>query len=96
MSPVWLRLELADGVGATEPLATVAIPGGSVQILPGADLDIEDAGARVEQRRGELQSEIDRAERKLANQGFVAKAPEAVVQAERDKLARLREELNAL
>ena len=32
----------------------------------------------------------------LANDGFVAKAPPHVVQAERDKLARLREELQAL
>ena len=37
-----------------------------------------------------------RAEGKLANEGFVAKAPAAVVQAERDKLARLQEELDAL
>ena len=36
-------------------------------------------------------------ERKLANQGFVAKAPAAVVQAEREKLERLREsELGAV
>ena len=40
--------------------------------------------------------EIERSERKLANDGFVAKAPAELVQAERDKLARLRSELEAL
>ena len=51
---------------------------------------------RAEARRKEIESEIARAEGKLANQGFVAKAPGAVVQAERDKLERLREELAEL
>ena len=40
-----------------------------------------------------LAQEIERAERKLANEGFIAKAPPPVVQAERDKLDRLRAEL---
>ena len=43
-----------------------------------------------------LEAEIKRAEGKLANQGFVAKAPPQVVEAERDKLARLQAELEAL
>ena len=34
-----------------------------------------------------LDSEIERFEKKLANEKFVAKAPEAVVEAEREKLA---------
>jgi valyl-tRNA synthetase len=91
------RIQFEDG-GApdAEPVATVAIPNGTVQILPGAGLDPGDARARVEQQRSKLVSEIDRAARKLANQGFVAKAPTEVVQSERDKLDRLRAELEAL
>ncbi len=87
------RLTL-DGAGDPSAQATVAIPGGRVVILGGVDVD--GARARLEKERGRLESEIDRAERKLANDGFVAKAPAAVVQAERDKLAALRAELDAL
>jgi valyl-tRNA synthetase len=91
------RMQFVDGIAPdVEPVATVAIPDGSVQILPGAGLDPGEAQARVEQQRSKLLSEIDRAERKLANQGFVAKAPAEVVQGERDKLDRLRAELGAL
>jgi valyl-tRNA synthetase len=48
------------------------------------------------QQRQTLEAEIKRAEGKLANAGFVDKAPAAVVQAERDKLERLRRELDEL
>ena len=50
----------------------------------------------MEARRATLESEIARAEGKLANDGFVKKAPAEVVQGERDKLARLQEELASL
>ena len=50
----------------------------------------------MRERQQLLRKEIARAQGKLANQGFVAKAPEAVVQAERDKLARLEAELAEL
>ena len=79
-----------------EPVATVPIPGGAVHILASAELDLGGAEARVQEQRQKLDSEIDRAERKLANEGFVAKAPPEVVQAERDKLARLQAERDAL
>jgi valyl-tRNA synthetase len=82
----------ADG---GDPAATVTVPGGAVAVLPSAAVDVEAAARRIEERRGWLASEIARAERKLANEGFMAKAPAAVVAAERDKLARLREELDA-
>jgi valyl-tRNA synthetase len=79
-----------------DPAAAVAVPGGAVAVLPSAGVDLGAAQRRIEERRGWLESEIGRAEQKLANEGFVAKAPEAVVAAEREKLARLREEHAAL
>jgi valyl-tRNA synthetase len=87
---------LALTVDGAEPVASVPVPGGAVEILPSDDIDLEGAERRVAAQRAKLEAEIERAERKLANQGFVAKAPPEVVQAERDKLARLREELDSL
>ena len=88
------RCEWVEGGG--EPVATVAVPGGSVAVLESGAVDLGAAARRIDERRGWLDAEIERAERTLDNQGFVAKAPESVVQAERDKLARLREERDAL
>ncbi len=81
---------------AAEAVASVPIPGGAVEILPAEDLDVEAAARKLAARREKLEAEIRRAEGKLANQGFVAKAPAAVVDAEREKLERLRMELAAL
>jgi valyl-tRNA synthetase len=54
------------------------------------------ANGNVEEERERLRSEIARGEAKLANEGFVSKAPPEVVQAEREKLERYRRELDAL
>jgi valyl-tRNA synthetase len=92
------RLDFA-GTGAAadlKPVATIAIPGGAVAVLPSDAVDLGAADRRLAAQRDTLAAEISRAEGKLANQGFVAKAPAAVVAAERAKLERLREELAAL
>ena len=86
------RLEWGDG----EPVATVTVPGGSLAVFASDAVDLDAAARRKDKRRAELESEIARAEGKLGNERFVAKAPEAVVQAERDKLAGLRQELEEL
>ncbi|HEV2774040.1 MAG TPA: class I tRNA ligase family protein, partial [Solirubrobacteraceae bacterium] len=86
-----------DGAGAgAGEVASVAVPGGAVAVLESGDVDLGAAERRLEQRRQTLRSEIERAERKLSNQGFVAKAPPTVVEGERAKLERLRAELEAL
>jgi valyl-tRNA synthetase len=87
------RLARVDWVAEGEPVATVSVPGGSVAMLASDAVDPEAEARRTAQRREKLQAEVARAEAKLGNAGFVEKAPAAVVQAERDKLAALRSEL---
>ena len=89
------RFEIsADGGG--DAVASITVPGGAVQVLATGGVDPEEADRRAQQARAKLEAEIARSEGKLSNDGFVAKAPPAVVAAERDKLERLREELAAL
>ena len=89
------RIEWRDGEGG-EPVASVAIPDGAVAVYASDAVDLEAEARRAQARRGELEQEIDRAEGKLANERFVSRAPEPVVQAERDKLERLQRELAEL
>ncbi|HEX2095773.1 MAG TPA: valine--tRNA ligase, partial [Solirubrobacterales bacterium] len=81
------RFEFGDDGG--EPIAAV----GPVKVLASAEVDAEAVAARLERRREELRSEVGRGERKLGNEGFVAKAPPEVVEEERVKLERYRSEL---
>jgi valyl-tRNA synthetase len=87
------RFEWRDDGAA---VATVPVPGGAVEVLPTDGVDVAAAERKREAERERLRSEIARAEGKLGNERFVAKAPEQVVAAERDKLERLRAELDAL
>jgi len=54
------------------------------------------ANGNVEAEQARLRKEIERAEKMLANERFVANAPADVVEAERAKLARYRRELDAI
>ena len=87
------RLTLApDG---DEAVAEVRVPGGAVGILPSDAFDPEEARRRVAARCEKLEGEIDRLERKLANERFTERAPAEVVEAERAKLAEYRAALDA-
>jgi len=69
---------------------------GPVEILATAEIDTDQVRRRVTERRDALRGEVERAEGKLANDGFVANAPAGVVEAEREKLAHYRAELEEL
>ncbi|HVY77821.1 MAG TPA: valine--tRNA ligase [Solirubrobacterales bacterium] len=80
-----------DGDGG-DPIAAV----GPVRVLASADIDAAAVAARLQKRRGELRAEVARAEGKLANEKFVARAPAELVEGERAKLERYRAELEEL
>jgi valyl-tRNA synthetase len=84
------RFELvADG---GDPIAAV----GPLKVLASAGIDGEAVRTRLEARREELRSEVARAEGKLSNERFVARAPAEIVGEEREKLERYRAELEEL
>jgi valyl-tRNA synthetase len=80
----------SDGA-AGEPLISV----GPVEVVD-SEVDREEAETRVEAERSRLRGEVERAERQLANRGFVDNAPPDVVDETRSKLDEYRRELEAL
>ena len=83
----------------------IVSPDESVQIitdsatiyLPLADIiDTEKERARLEGEKKKLIGEIERLDKKLSNEGFVAKAPAAVVEGEKAKLAKYKENLEGV
>ncbi len=62
--------------------------------IPLADMiDTEKELARLTKEKENILGEIERLNKKLSNEGFVAKAPAAVVEGERNKLAKYQETL---
>ena len=59
-------------------------------------IKIEDEIKRLEADASKLQKEVDRVTKKLANENFVSKAPEAVVEEERQKGETYQAQLDAV
>ncbi len=83
---------LADGEAT--PACATALVGKSELMIPMVGLIDKDAELdRLAKEIAKTQGEIARIEGKLGNEGFVAKAPEAVITKEREKLAGYQEAL---
>ena len=77
--------------GEAGPESATAFVGNMKVLIPLAGLIDKDAElARLNKEINRLEQDIQRTEAKLSNPAFVDKAPEAVVQKERDKLTRTR------
>ncbi|KLV11246.1 MULTISPECIES: valine--tRNA ligase [Photobacterium] len=83
--------------GEETPACATALVGKSELMIPMAGLIDKDAELdRLAKEIQKTEGEIKRIEGKLGNQGFVAKAPEAVVAKEREKLDGYKETLTKL
>lgn len=59
-------------------------------------VDVAAERDRLGKQRDKLAQAVAGVEKKLGNESFVSRAPESVVNQERERLARLREELGSL
>ena len=88
------EVDIAAGREDVPEGAVNIVVGGAELFLPMAELvDKQKELERLEKEKKDLEAEIDRVEKKLANQGFVAKAPQKVVDEERAKGDKYREML---
>ncbi|MBE3578116.1 MAG: valine--tRNA ligase [Limnochordales bacterium] len=78
------------GLAAERPREAAAAVAGGVEIyLPLAGLvDLESERARLEKELAEARAEAERSAQRLADERFVTRAPQAVVERERERLAR--------
>ncbi len=93
------EIEVADsfeGVISADDAVQIITDSATV-FLPLSDIiDTEKEKARLDAEEKKLLGEIERIEKKLSNEGFVAKAPAAVVDGERAKLEKYRENLDGV
>jgi len=103
--PFFTRLASASEVEIADSFEGVLSADDAVQIitdsatvfLPLSDIvDTEKERARLEAEQKKLTGEIERLSKKLSNEGFVAKAPAAVVEGERAKLTKYKENLEGV
>jgi len=59
-------------------------------------VDIEAEKARLETEKEKVKAEIERAEKMLSNQGFISKAPQDKIEAEKEKLEKYKKMLETL
>jgi valyl-tRNA synthetase len=84
---------LADNAPAPANSASAVISDTSLYLPLEGMLDIAKECARLSKEREKAAGDIQKTEAKLSNESFVGKAPEAVVQRERDRLAEVKAEL---
>ena len=91
------RLAKSEWVSSLDGDLTVStVRGGSI-LIPSRDLqDLEAEKAKLNKEKERLEGEVARSTRILSNPGFTAKAPEAKVQAEKDKLADYQKQLEVI
>lgn len=80
------KFDIPDSANAVTDSARIFIPMNEL-------VDKEKELARLDKERAKVQKDIDFLSGKLSNQGFIAKAPEKLIEAEKAKLAKAEEKM---
>lgn len=88
-------LEIGADLVAPKLAMTSVITDAEVSVPLAELVDLNDEAARLEKEVAKFTAEVQRAEKKLGNERFVANAPEAVVAGEREKQADNQKKLEA-
>ncbi|MOA13404.1 Valine--tRNA ligase [compost metagenome] len=80
------KLDSGMHIGAPDKAMTAIVTGAELYLPLAGLIDIGQEIARLEKELQHLNAEVERVEKKLSNQGFVAKAPAKVIEEERGKM----------
>uniref|UniRef100_UPI0030ED777D class I tRNA ligase family protein n=1 Tax=uncultured Albimonas sp. TaxID=1331701 RepID=UPI0030ED777D len=98
--PLIERLARVDGFSraaeAPKGAATIPVAGGALALPLAGIVDGKAEKARLEKALGKVEKEAAGIEKKLSNPGFLSKAPEEVVEENRERLAEARAEADRL
>jgi len=89
------EVSISDG-DTTQPSGSAAVTGGGTRIFLLDVIDLAAELARLAKQAETLSNGISGIEAKLGNENFVSRAPEAVVQRERDRLESLQRDFQAV
>lgn len=79
------KIEIDVNVKIPEKAMSAIISGAEIYLPLAGLIDIKQELDRLEKELNKLDAEVERVEKKLSNQGFVAKAPEHVIKEEKTK-----------
>src|SRR5690606_2669439 len=79
------ELVIATNVDAPEKAMTAVVTGAEIFLPLEGLIDFDKEIARLEKELDKWNKEVERVQKKLQNQGFISKAPEAVIEEEKKK-----------
>lgn len=79
------KLTIGLSIRASEKAMTAIVTGAELTLPLAGLINVDEEIIRLEKELAKLDKEVERVQKKLSNEGFMSKAPDNVIQEERDK-----------
>lgn len=90
------NIKVEKTLAKPEASATAVFEGNQVHVLLKGAIDLDEEKGRILKEMKKIKKEIEGSEKKLANKGFLDKAPDEIVEKVKDKVATLKDKLSKL